>query len=106
MDIEKIEWHDGNLFEAKFETDYQGKSRIVIIAEFYKEPINAANRDRYIITCNKVISFHFNCDVEELFENESAGNISDGYIKENILRIYLCDGYLEIKAKRFNIKKC
>jgi hypothetical protein len=106
MDFEHIEWHDGNLFDVKIQIDYNGESNIVIIVELYEEPINAVNRDRYLITCKNLFSFNFNCDVEELFDNKSAGNISNGYLKDNTLRIYLCDGYIEIKANQFNIEKC
>lgn len=106
MDVENIEWHDGNILEAKFEIDYNEKSCFVISAEFYEEPINTPNRDRYIIRCENLKSFNFNCDVEELFGNQSAGNISNGYLKDNVLRIYFCDGYLEIKANKFNVEKC
>ena len=106
MDFEDIEWHDGNLFEAKFETDYKDKSCFVIIAEFYEEPINATTKERYVITCDGLFSITFNCDVEELFENKAAGNISNGYLKENTLRVYLCDGYLEVKAAKFSLKRC
>jgi len=105
MDIENICWHDGKIYETKFVADYDSKPCFIISAELYKEPDHTPSRDRYSITCENVKSFNFNCDVDELIDNESAGNISNGYMKDNVLRIYFCDGYLEVKANKFVIEK-
>lgn len=105
MDIDNIYWHDGKILETKFVTDYGSKPCFIISAELYEEHHQASYRNRYSITCEDVKSFNFNCDVDELIDNESAGNISNGYMKDNVLRIYFCDGYLEIMANKFILEK-
>lgn len=93
-------WHDGILVDIIFSMNNKGNSLVKITALFYK---NNQERDRqlYQIICESVSRFNTSIDSLELKNNLCAGNISNGYLKKNILRLYLLDGMIEVYAKKF-----
>ena len=97
-------WHDGNLIDVSFVIDKKGKSFVEVTALFYKNE-QAPSRDTYQIKCEGVSRFNCTLDSEELKSNMFAGNISNGYLKENVLWVYFTDGLLEIHAKKFRLTK-
>ena len=98
-------WHDGNLLDISFSIDNKGKSVLRMTALFYKDE-HAPLRDRYEIKCEGVLRFNSTLDTTELKNNMFAGNISNGYLKDNSLWVYFTDGVLEVHAKRFRLAKC
>lgn len=98
-------WHDGNLIDISFLIDKQGKSVVQVTALFYKNE-QAPSRDTYQIKCDGVSRFNCTLDTAELKNNMFAGNISSGYLKDNVLLVYFTDGLLEIHAKKIRLAKC
>ena len=105
IDIENVCWHDGNLISFEYNTTDQGSHNFTLIADIY-ENINDIERTRYAIKCIDTERIFQNLSSFELQENYSAGNISNGYIKDKTLWLYLCDGIIEIIAKAYELKKC
>jgi hypothetical protein len=103
--LEKLFWHDGNLIDVSFTINKKGASSVQITALFYKDG-QAKGRETYQIKCDGVSRVNCTLDSEELKNNMFAGNISNGYLKENTLWIYVTDGILEIHAKKFSLIKC
>lgn len=99
-DIDEIYWHDGNLVDISIQIDEKGKSKLIVIANFYENE-QSSERIRYKVTCKNVVKCNLNLDVVELKDNIFAGNISNGYLKSSALWIYFTDGVLEVKAKNF-----
>ena len=95
-------WHDGKLIDINFSFNTKGQSSVSVIADFYPDS-QTAQRITYIIECKDVQHFSCSIDANELKEHRNAGNISDGYLKNNVLWIYLIDGLLEIQARKFTI---
>lgn len=95
-------WHDGNLIDVTFSIGNKGRSVVQITALFYKDE-QAPSRDVYQIKCEDVLRFNSMLDVTGLKDNLFAGNISNGYMKDNTLWIYFTDGLLEIHASEFHI---
>jgi hypothetical protein len=103
--LDNFFWHDGNLIDVTFTIDKKGQSGVLVTALFYKDE-QAPSRDTYKIKCEGVSRFNCTLDSEELKKNMFAGNISNGYLKENTLWVYFTDGLLEIHAKKFRLTKC
>ncbi|MCZ8295079.1 MAG: hypothetical protein O9312_16340 [Hylemonella sp.] len=103
--IQKLYWHDGNLIGVAFAIDAKGKTSVTLSAAFYRDE-QARSRDNYEISCNDVSSFTSTLDSAELRENNRAGNISQGYMKEKTLWVYFADGILKVSARRFRLVKC
>jgi hypothetical protein len=97
-------WHDGRLGEVIFSCDAKGKSQVVISALLYRDE-HARVRDSYRIVCSGVLRYSGQVDAVELKANMSAGNISNGYVKEKTLWIYLADRMLEVEAGKFQFIK-
>lgn len=102
--LSKLFWHDGNLVDVLFIIDKKGKATLQITAQFYKDE-QAPNRDNYQIRCEGVLRFNNALDASELKANMFAGNIMNGYLKDNTLWVYFTDGLLEVQAKRFRLVK-
>ena len=103
--LHNLFWHDGNLLDISFSIDNKGKSALRMTALFYKDE-QAPRRDMYVIKCEGVLRFNSTLDTAELKKNMFAGNISNGYLKDNGLWVYFTDGILEVHAKRFSLAKC
>ena len=103
--LDNFFWHDGNLIDVSFTINKKGASAVQITALFYKDG-QAKGRETYQIKCDGVSRFNCTLDSEELENNMFAGNISNGYLKEDALWIYVTDGILEIHAKKFSLIKC
>jgi len=95
-------WHDGLLSNISFEIDNTGKSVAVVSASFYR---NEQDKERYDcqIRCEDVSRFNTMIDAEELKNNMFAGTISNGYVKENTLWVYVTDGVVEVHAEKFRL---
>jgi len=102
--LHNLLWHDGNLSSIIFIISKQGKSSLAIEASFYKTE-QATSRDNYKITCESVINHNVILNSKRLTENKFAGNISNGYLKENTLWVYFSDGVLEVTANKFKITR-
>jgi hypothetical protein len=98
-------WHDGNLANITYSINRRGRAKLIIEASFYKDN-DAPKRETYKITCNNVSRHNITLDTKELAENMFAGNISNGYVKDNTLWLYFSDGLIQIAAERFSIVKC
>ncbi|OGB23871.1 MAG: hypothetical protein A3I66_02315 [Burkholderiales bacterium RIFCSPLOWO2_02_FULL_57_36] len=98
-------WHDGNLIDVKFSIDKKGRSSLQITALFY-ESEDASDRRMYQITAGEALRFSCSLDAAQLKENAFAGNIWNGYLKENVLWMYCTDGVIEVHAKKFKLEKC
>ena len=103
MSLENFIWHDGNIHSLSYSIQSTGAS-LEIEGEFYSS--NESNkRDIYKIKCNDVSRFNNIIDFKETLDNFSAGSVSNGYIKDNTLWLYLSDGIIEIQAKSINVSK-
>lgn len=103
--LDNLFWHDGNLVDLSFVIDKKGKSAVQVTALFYTNE-QAPSRDAYRIKCEGVSRFNCTLDSVELKNNMFAGNICNGYLKENALWVYFTDGLLEIHAKKFHLVRC
>jgi len=103
--LNNLFWHDGNLVDLSFSIDKKGKSVLHITAHFYKNE-HSPTRSAYQIKCDGVLRFKSKLDATELKNNMWAGNIFNGYLKDNTLRVYFTDGLLEVQSKRFRLAKC
>jgi len=104
MDINKVFWHDGLLTSMSLDIDKSGKSKLVLTAELYDDG-ESAKRNRYKLSCKGVVRSNLALDFIELKDNMFAGNISNGYLKNNTLWLYFSDGMLEVTANKFKINK-
>lgn len=102
--FDKIYWHDGNLADISFSIDKKGQSLLQMTALLYIDE-QARARDRFQIECEAVSRFNCTLDAAELKGNMAAGNISNGYLKDDTLWVYFTDGLLEVNAKKFCIAK-
>ena len=103
--LDNLNWHDGNLAGISFAINKKGKSTLVIEAAFYKDA-QAPSRDNYKIICDSVLKHNIVLSSKELAENMFAGNISNGYLKNNTLWVYFIDGVLEVTASKFRLSLC
>lgn len=101
----KLHWHDGNLIDVVFGIDKGGKSSLQVTALFYMND-QASVRDTYQIKCEGVSRFNSTLNANELKDNMFAGNIANGYLKDDTLWVYFSDGLIEVQAKRFRLAKC
>ncbi len=102
MDINKIYWHDGILVDVSFQIDEKGKSKLIVVANFY-ESEQSSKRSRYKLSCLDISKYNLSLDAVELKDNMFAGNISNGYLKNSTLWLYFTDGILEVSAKTFDV---
>ncbi len=105
MKIDNIFWHDGNLVGINCLIDIDGKTTVVIVVDLYKSQ-DSSKRKRYAIYCEAVEKFSQNIDFKELTSHSNAGNISNGHLIKNNLWLYLCEGFIDVTAKKYKIKKC
>ena len=105
MKIDNLLWHDGILLDISYSMDTKGKAEIILIADLYKD-YNSPRELKVKITCKKIKTCDLNLDIDELKDNIFAGNIANGYLKNNCLWIYLSDGLIKIVADKFVAKKC
>lgn len=103
--IDKINWHDGNLSEVTYQINMDGVAEVKMLAYFYSDE-DAHERDKYTINCYGVTKHNLILDSKELKDNVSAGNISNGYLKEKSLWVYFTDGVLVVVASKFEVTKC
>ena len=101
--LENFIWHDGNITALNYSIHKTGAS-LEINAQFYST-IESRERDKFTIKCTGVTRFNNVVDFEQIIDNLSAGSVSNGYVKENTLWLYLTDGIIEIHAKSINVSK-
>lgn len=100
--IDNINWHDGLLESITISmSSINGITRCIDINVRIYITSDAIERSLTKLHFTDVENVVLNCDLLELQDNISAGNISNGYLKQtiqgqNLLRIYLIDGYIEI----------
>ena len=102
-DLENFLWHDGNIKSLNYSIGKAGAS-LEIEGEFYSSS-ESRQRTNYTITCKKVTRFNNVIDFVEIQDNLLAGSVSNGYLKENTLWLYLTDGFIEIHAESINVSK-
>jgi hypothetical protein len=102
--LNSIYWHDGLLDDIHVSIG-KDKSFIQLKVRVYGDP-ESSSRDSLDVRFLDVSSCLFSFDVNELLDNLSAGNISNGYSKISneelrlfTYRMYLSDGYIEIISK-------
>lgn len=98
-------WHDGQLSGVAVTIDAKGASTVQISGNFYPTE-NAKARTAYAVTCEEVSRHTCTLNVNELKDNARAGNVSNGYLKDKTLWLYLTDGLIEIHAKKFHLSEC
>jgi hypothetical protein len=103
--LSNLRWHDGNLVDVVFGIDKKGTSSLQITALFYMNEL-ASSRDAYQIKCEGVSRFNSTLNANELKDNMFAGNIANGYLKDDTLWVYFSDGLIEVQAKMFRLAKC
>ena len=101
--LDNFIWHDGNINSLNFTVSKSGAS-IEIEAEFYSTP-DSTQRDKYTINCGDVFRLNNVINFLEIIDNFSAGSVSNGYLKENTLWLYLIDGVIEIHANEIKVSK-
>jgi hypothetical protein len=106
LNIESLEWHDGNFSKIEFLLDDHGQSVIVIYADLYLDSVRDKYRGGYRITCKGVGSFLCSADIAEIKDNSKAGSIHLGYLNNDKLIIHLFGGLIEICAKSFEVRSC
>lgn len=102
--LNKLFWHDGNLVDLSFSANGKAKSSLSITVLLYKDD-QAPSRETYFVACNDVSKFCCTLDIAELRDNFGAGNISNAYLKNDILWVYFSDGLLEVSAKKYRVEK-
>jgi len=105
LKIDNLLWHDGNLLDISYSMNTKGKAEITLIVDLYKN-YDSPREQKVKITCKKIKTCDLNLDIYELKDNQSAGNIANGYLKNNCLWIYLSDGLVKIVADEFVAQKC
>ena len=103
-------WHDGLLEDVHFSVG-KNSSHILLKVQVYAGS-EAPHRKGFELRFTGVTSCVFSCDVNELMDNLSAGNISNGYAKDLkqeeglfVYRMYLSDGYVEIVSKSVEVRE-
>lgn len=102
--IGNINWHDGNLVGISMGISVKGKCTVKVMANVYPSE-QSPERTAVQIHCTAVSRFTSTIDVAELQNNQWAGNISHGYLKDKVLWIYFTDGFIEVRAERFTLSK-
>ena len=101
--LDNFMWHDGNIKSLNYSISNSGAT-LEIEAEFYSTD-KSPKRNNYTIRCDGVTRFNNVIDFVEIINNFSAGSVSNGYLKDNTLWLYLTDGVIEINAKSINVSK-
>ena len=105
-EIENLHWHDGIIRKLVLESDENSKaSKIFIHASLIDDSTRSPNLAEIELEYISVSKFNAICDLVEIAENKEHGNIHDFSIKGNNLRIILFDGYIDISAKEYHVKK-
>ena len=102
--IDKINWHDGNLVGISTDISAKGKCTVKVMANVYPSE-QSPERIPLKIQCTAVSRVTSSIDVTELKNNQWAGNISHGYLKDKVLWIYFTDGFIEVRAEKFTLSK-
>ncbi len=103
MDISKLYWHDGIITGFEFHPKYDGTSKISLSVELFSDHENTEYHNALKVCCSDVRRFITTCDIWELNDN-NCGNILDGWVTGNVLRVSLFGGYIEVEAQKFMIE--
>lgn len=101
----EIEWHDGRLLKCELtsQSHAAGQGQFELKVSVYKNK-KTGERVELVLSFSEISRIILTCDFSELFDNYKAGNINDGYKKnESIYRLYLIDGYIEIHSTKLVI---
>ncbi len=104
--IQDLYWHDGILENVgvALGMKHQATEALTLAVSLYPTE-DAKKRTLMNLNFLGVSRLSINCDLNELKDNRGAGNISNGYVKqsepdgENVFRLYLVDGYIELACK-------
>ena len=102
-DFHRLFWHDGLINGVSYQIGQTGIASRVLSLSLY-ENNNCPERVTYEIYCLGVGDINMRLSTQDLKQNLFAGNISNGYLKERTLWIYLTDGIIEIPAENFDAK--
>jgi hypothetical protein len=106
MNMNDLNWHDGNITKFELITNYGGQSQLLIEAEIYDDSVRTPGRDSIILKCIDVSRFNCSCNMVELNDNSGAGNIDNCSQKGSMLWFHLFGGFIEIEAREFQFEKC
>ena len=106
MEINNLNWHDGNITKFEMISNYGSGAQINIFAQIYDDSVRTPGRDPIKLQCINVTRFNCSCDLVELNDNSGAGSINDCSHKGNIIRFHLFGGFIEIEAAEINLEKC
>ena len=98
MIIRDSMWHDGVLESVVIDTSPEGK-KLNIVVRLYPEPINARERNRYLVTVTELINFAVEGNMEEIIDNANAGNIDSGNMSNSEITISLYGGSVSARGK-------
>lgn len=110
--LDSIQWHDGILDDICFSMG-KDKGNIELKVRVYDNE-QSPSRRRLKINFTGVLSFQISCDINELLDRLSPGNISGGYFKASRdggrssfpnFHLYLFDGYIHILSKDVKITR-
>lgn len=100
--IEGFDLHDSRLLEIRIQPT---SATVTIELEIYENG-KAKNRVPASVICRGTTAFSGVLDFFELADNHSSGNVmtcrSD--LERGILRLYVADGYAEIKASEIELR--
>jgi len=108
--MDNFVWHDAVLKTLSIEAHNDSSRSNCRISLLAYENAESRKRHRTEIVASSVLSVVSSIDFAELADNAGAGNVSNGYVKRTtsksrgslqILRMYLCDGFIEVVARRF-----
>ena len=103
--FENVYWHDGQLLGVSLQTDVDGGARVAISLALYVND-QSPSRSPWTVACVGVLRLVTSVDVDELLDNARAGNIVDGELQGNSLRLQLTGGVVEVQAREFLINAC
>lgn len=101
LSFDDLIWHDGHLMGLSTFMDKRAVATVRIQAMIY--PRADASRRRLLeVTCQAVSRSASTLDMLELQRTHWAGNIVSGALKDGALWLYVTDGFIEVRAARFD----
>jgi hypothetical protein len=108
-EFDNIYWHDSVLKSCSVATEGKNYNsmRVEVMFDVYSDE-SAPERHEIKLCFKEVSSYLLTLDAEELVNNCNSGNIVDAFSKKighcQKFRYFLLDGFLEIVAKRVEIR--
>jgi len=113
--IDDLSWHDGLLLGWSFAARSHGRASLSLVFALYPDQVKSRHRQVITIHCEGLRRFAASCDVAELHDNASAGNVMDGCSRDTIregcsrrdtlLTVLLVDGFVQVHASAFRVAR-